>query len=132
MSLTSDKLAIGLSMGCAFHCLSGPLLITFLSGITLTNVAHELIHILLILIIIPISFFAMIIGYRKHQKLSSIYLVFWGFFFLILATLLEEYKVGTLEEKIPSLIGSLFLILGHFWNSRLINKQSNYISNNHY
>ena len=66
----SDKTAISLSLICLAHCLLVPILLVLFSGYVTLSYNNELIHYLLLLLAIPVSFYALFRGMKNHSKLS--------------------------------------------------------------
>ena len=66
----SDKFAISLSAVCAAHCFFVPVLLVLFSNFESIQYDNELIHFLFLLVTVPISFFALMLGLKNHKKSS--------------------------------------------------------------
>ena len=119
--LISDKFAMSLSAICMVHCLFAPsLIILSYSSLALT-VESELIHKTILLLTIPVSIFAISLGYKNHPNNSIIYTGIAGLTILISALLIGE-SIGENAELILTTIGSLMVIACHYRNYRICKK----------
>ena len=119
--LISDKFAMSLSAICMVHCLFAPsLIILSYSSLALT-VESELIHKAILLLTIPVSIFAISLGYKNHPNNSIIYTGIAGLTILISALLIGE-SIGENAELILTTIGSLMVIACHYRNYRICKK----------
>ena len=116
--LRSDKLAMGLSMACVIHCFFAPSIIILAYGVSSFAVEAELIHYLLLFLTVPISTFALYIGYKNHKVSSFVYFGFIGLSLLVLAVLLESI-FGELGERGLTVLGSSILTFSHYKNHRV-------------
>ena len=113
--LTSDKFAISFSAICMIHCLFAPsLIILSYSSLALT-VESELIHKAILLLTIPVSIFAISLGYKNHSNNSIIYTGIAGLTILISALLVGE-SIAENAELILTILGSLMVITCHYRN----------------
>jgi len=55
----TDKLAIGLSLACSFHCLALPVLLALLPSMTALRLDNEAFHFWMAAAVIPSSIFAL-------------------------------------------------------------------------
>ena len=119
--LISDKFAMSFSAMCMIHCLFAPsLMIISYSSLALT-VESELIHKAILLLTIPVSIFAISLGYKNHSNNSIIYTGIAGLTILISALLIEE-SIGENAGLILTTIGSLMVIACHYRNYRICKK----------
>ena len=119
--LTSDKFAISFSAICMIHCLFAPsLIILSYSSLALT-VESELIHKAILLLTIPVSIFAISLGYKNHSNNSIIYTGIAGLTILISALLVGE-SIGENAELILTILGSLMVITCHYRNYNVCKK----------
>ena len=116
--MTSDKLAISLSTACLIHCLFAPTLIIFAYSFLSFSVESELIHYIILGIAVPISAFALALGYKNHQAISFLVTGVIGLSLLVLALLLGE---GT-SEKVLTVMGSLAVGYAHLKNHQICKK----------
>ena len=113
--MTSDKLAISLSAACVIHCLFAPTLIIFAYSFLSFSVESELVHYIILMLAIPISTIALILGYRNHKVLSFLMIGIAGLSLMLLAVLLGE---GT-SEKVLTVIGSCTVAYAHYKNHKV-------------
>jgi hypothetical protein len=119
--LRSDKFAMSFSAICMVHCLFAPsLIILSYSSLALT-IESELIHKAILLLTIPVSIFAISLGYKNHSNNSIIYTGIAGLTILISALLIGE-SIGENAELILTIIGSLMVIACHYRNYRICKK----------
>tara|TARA_E500000081_G_scaffold40269_1_gene43879 strand:- start:116 stop:520 length:405 start_codon:yes stop_codon:yes gene_type:complete len=119
--LISDKFAMSFSAMCMIHCLFAPsLIILSYSSLALT-VESELIHKAILLLTIPVSIFAISLGYKNHPNNSIIYTGIAGLTILISALLIGE-SIGENAGLILTTIGSLMVIACHYRNYRICKK----------
>ena len=112
----SDKFAISLSTICVIHCFFVPAFLVLFSSFESIQYNNELIHFLFLLMAVPISFFALILGLKNHKKSSYFLMGIAGLTILILALILGEGILGELGEKLVTLIGSIIVVFAHFKN----------------
>ena len=116
--LTSDKFAMSFSAICLIHCLFAPsLIILSYSSLALT-IESELIHKIILLLTVPVSIFAISLGYKNHSNNSIIYTGIAGLTILISALLIGE-SIGENAELILTMIGSLMVIYCHYRNYKI-------------
>ena len=116
--LTSDKFAMSFSAICLIHCLFAPsLIILSYSSLALT-IESELIHKVILLITIPVSIFAISLGYKNHSNNSIIYTGIAGLTILISALLIGE-NIGENAELLLTMVGSLMVIYCHYRNYKI-------------
>ena len=119
--LISDKFAMSFSAMCMIHCLFAPsLIILSYSSLALT-IESELIHKTILLLTIPVSIFAISLGYKNHPNNSIIYTGIAGLTILISALLIGE-SIGENAGLILTTIGSLMVIACHYRNYRICKK----------
>ena len=109
----SDKIAIGLSIACAAHCLLMPTFVLALPLFFSGQLDNELFHRLMLWVIVPVSLYALTSGYNNHKKIPIFYLGLAGILMLISAVTIEEIFLG---EELITLLGSIIISLAHFLN----------------
>ena len=112
----SDKFAISLSAVCAAHCFFVPVLLVLFSNYESIQYDNELIHFLFLLVTVPISFFALMLGLKNHKKPLFFVAGLAGLSILITALILGEARLGELGEKLVTLFGSIIVVFAHFKN----------------
>ena len=116
--LTSDKFAMSFSAICLIHCLFAPsLIILSYSSLALT-IESELIHKIILLLTVPVSIFAISLGYKNHPNNSIIYSGIAGLTILISALLIGD-SIGENAELVLTMIGSLMVIYCHYRNYKI-------------
>jgi hypothetical protein len=113
--LTSDKLAITLSVVCVAHCFLTPSLLMFSSGFLFSFLENELI----LLCTLPISVLALALGYQNHKTINFLLIGVIGLTMLVGAIFLGEILFGEFGEKGLTLIGSIFIAYSHYNNYRI-------------
>ena len=119
--LTSDKFAMSFSAICMIHCLFAPSLIVLSYSSLALTLESELIHKVILLITIPVSIFAISLGYKNHTNNSIIYTGITGLTILISALLIGE-NIGENAELVMTIIGSMLVIACHYRNYRICKK----------
>ena len=119
--LTSDKFAISFSAICMIHCLFAPSLIVLSYSSLALNLESELIHKAILLLTIPVSIFAISLGYKNHSNNSIIYTGIAGLTILISALLIGE-SISANAELILTILGSLMVITCHYRNYNVCKK----------
>lgn len=112
----ADKLSITLSLACMIHCLLMPSFLILTSGFLALSIDNEFIHKVFLIIVLPVSLYALIAGYRNHKILSYLYLGVSGLWLLIFAVFFGEGVLGELAEKSLTLLGSLIVASSHYKN----------------
>ena len=118
---TADRLSIGLSMACAIHCLVTRVLLAFLPSIAALQLNTELFHLWMVIVVIPVSVYALTLGCKRHKRYRVLASGIVGIALLVSAIALYEH-VGELAEKILNVLGAFFVAIGHLSNYRLCQK----------
>tara|TARA_B100001778_G_scaffold167719_1_gene137903 strand:+ start:226 stop:627 length:402 start_codon:yes stop_codon:yes gene_type:complete len=116
--LTTDKFAMGLSMACVVHCFFAPSLIILSFSFLSLSIESEIIHYLIVFLAVPISIFALTLGYRNHNTLYYLFIGTSGLVLLIAAVVMGENLLGEIGEQTLTLIGSMIVAFAHFKNHR--------------
>ena len=112
----ADKLSITLSLACMIHCLLMPSFLILTSGFLALSIDNELIHKVFLIIVLPVSLYALIAGYQNHKILSYLYLGISGLWLLFFAVFFGEGVFGEFAEKSLTLIGSIIVATSHYKN----------------
>ena len=137
----SDKLSICLSVCCILHCIALPFVILMIPRFASFWINDENVHVVLVLLAIPISLFAMAKSLAKHHNYKCISLAGIGLLMLVVAIFMhdigfsgehgheehgheEHGGLGETLETVFTVIGGLVLLSAHFINIRLTNKSS--------
>ena len=114
--VNADKASITLSLACMIHCLLMPSFLVLTSGFFALSIDNELIHKAFLIIVLPVSLYALIAGYRNHKILSYFYLGTSGLWLLVFAVFFGEGVFGELVEKSLTLLGSIIVASAHYKN----------------
>ncbi|MFT6791035.1 MAG: hypothetical protein ACJA04_000235 [Cellvibrionaceae bacterium] len=118
----SDKLAIGLSLACVFHCLALPVLLVLLPSMTALQLDNEAFHLWMLVAVLPSSIYALSMGCKQHKRYRLLFLGSIGLALLVLALVLGEERIGETGEKILTVVGAGFVAVGHWLNYRLCHR----------
>jgi hypothetical protein len=119
----TDKLAIGLSLMCAIHCLAIPMLFLFLPSAAVLPLDNEIFHFWLVAAVIPSSIYALTLGCRQHKRYRLLTMGAIGLSLLVLALMLGEDRIGEIGEKVLTVMGACFIAVGHWLNYGLCRAQ---------
>ena len=114
--VNADKASITLSLACVIHCLLMPSFLVLTSGFFALSIDNELIHKAFLIIVLPVSLYALITGYRNHKILSYFYIGTSGLWLLVFAVFFGEGVFGELVEKSLTLLGSIIVASAHYKN----------------
>ncbi len=117
-----DKIAIGFSMTCAIHCVLTPIAMVMLPALAITALGDESFHQLMVLIVLPTSIIALVMGCRKHKEMSIAIIGFIGLAILTVTAIIGHDLFGENGEKVATLIGATIIAYGHIKNHNLCNK----------
>jgi hypothetical protein len=113
-----DKISIGLSALCAVHCLVLPVLAGVLPSIAAVTATHVHFHVLMLVLLIPLSGLALGAGWLRHRDGKVLTLGLCGVGILLFAATLGHTLLGHDGERGITLIGSFLLAAGHYRNFR--------------
>jgi hypothetical protein len=111
-----DITAMALSAACLVHCLAMPLLMVLLPIVSMSIIADERVHPVLLAVALPTSLIALLQGCRKHRRR---YLLIPGLSGLGLIT----FAISGLDEnqeRFMTVTGVLLVALAHSLNWRLL------------
>ena len=114
-----DGLAISLSLLCLLHCFFTPTFVILAPSILSFSFNNEIIHYVILLFAIPISVFALFIGFKQHNNFSNFMFGLFGLLVLFLALLIGEKIIGEYGEKGLTLLGSIIVTIAHFKNIKI-------------
>tara|TARA_R110001592_G_scaffold363391_1_gene687056 strand:- start:14285 stop:14713 length:429 start_codon:yes stop_codon:yes gene_type:complete len=120
----TDKLAIGLSLMCAIHCLTLPLLLALLPSMAALRLDNEHFHFWMVVAVLPSSVYALTLGCKQHKRYQLLILGAIGLALLVLALAMGEERIGNAGEKILTVAGASFVAVGHWLNYRLCQAQA--------
>ena len=113
-----DIISIVISFACIVHCLFFPALLILLPSL-LSSINNELVHIVLLVFIYPISIYAIYSGFKVHHKKALLLQGILGIFLLTIAVFMHDISLLGFElEVIFTIFGALVLAHAHFKNYR--------------
>jgi hypothetical protein len=74
-------------------------------------------HYQVLVLIIPLSVFALAIGYRRHRNVSILAGGALGMLLLIVGATVAHTQLGLTADRVFTVVGSLVLATAHFFNS---------------
>jgi len=114
-----DRIGIAVSAFCLLQCLALPLALLFAPLASASVFSHELFHLVLLGVIIPVSLLAFGLGFLRHRNPRMWIPAGAGFALLILAATLEHgHVIGPVWISLVTSMGGLGLIAGHVLNMR--------------
>ena len=117
----SDKVSVGISVLCLFHCLLFPSLMVALSSFISITLNSELIHYMLLFLVVPISSFALIVGLNNHKNSFIFFVGLLGLAILVSALLIELPITIISGEILLTIVGSFLVSFAHYKNYKLCN-----------
>ena len=114
--MNSDKVAVTLSTACVLHCFFAPSFVILTSGFLSISIDNELVHYLILLLAVPISSFALYLGWKNHKNTSFLPFGIIGLLALFAAVLMGEAMLGEAGERAITLLGSLLVAYSHYRN----------------
>ena len=91
----SDKLSICLSLCCILHCIALPVIILMIPSFASLWINNEKVHVILVLLAVPISLFAMAKSLRVHHSYKCISLAVIGLSLLVGAIFMHDINFGS-------------------------------------
>lgn len=117
--LRSDKLAISLSLFCVAHCFFVPSFVILSSGLFVSAIDNDFIHNLILFFAIPVSLYALTLGYKNHGALVYFLIGLVGLIVLFSAVLIGDNFYGETGERLLTLFGSVLVVFAHFKNHQI-------------
>ncbi|MEM9255230.1 MAG: MerC domain-containing protein [Pseudomonadota bacterium] len=119
----ADRAAIGVSLLCALHCLAIPVAAVMMPAVLATGIASESFHAWLVLLVVPLSAFALTLGCRKHRNTQVFWVGVLGLLCLCLTPILGHDLLGEWGERALTLVGASLVALSHVKNFQLCQRQ---------
>ncbi len=119
---STDKLSITLSLACMIHCLLMPSFLILTSGILAISIDNELIHKLFLIIVIPVSLYALIKGHKNHNEILYLLTGISGLWLLIFAIFFGDGVFGESFEISITFLGSIVVAFSHYKNYQICRK----------
>tara|TARA_R110002110_G_scaffold104437_2_gene263399 strand:+ start:323 stop:727 length:405 start_codon:yes stop_codon:yes gene_type:complete len=114
-----DRIAVVLSSVCMLHCLALPFVLTLLPISQGAFLDEQTFHLLMLVLILPVSLIALTIGCRKHKDQLTIALGTIGLLVLALTAFFGHDWFGITGERIVTSMGGLILAGAHIQNYRI-------------
>lgn len=122
-SSSFDRAAIGLSGLCVAHCLLLPVVIALSPLLNGFGSGHF--HLQMLLVVVPVSLFALTRGFGRHRNQATIALGLSGLAILIFGATVAHRVFGPLADTVLTIAGSLVLATAHYCNGRLVRHARN-------
>ena len=110
-----DRIGISTSILCVVHCLFTPLLVLSMPVVG-EFLSHDMFHVIIILIVVPVAVWALWNGYRLHRLQQVLWLGGFGIVGIVLAMIL-----GANDARIEialMILSGLTLASAHYFNLR--------------
>ena len=114
-----DRMAIAASTMCAVHCLAFPLLAIVVPVLASSALADEAFHRWLLLGVAPTSAVALWLGCRRHGSQIVLVLSIAGLMLISVTAFWGHELAAGFGERAATVVGSLFIAVGHWRNYRL-------------
>ena len=99
-----------------------PSFVILSAGFLSISIDNEFIHKILIFIVVPVSIFALYLGYKNHKTTSFFPAAIIGIIALVSAVVMGERLMSELGEQAITLLGSLLLAFAHYQNFQTCKK----------
>ena len=113
-----DTIAVVLSAICMLHCLALPVVLTVFPILNTAVLSENVFHLLMIVLILPVSTIALTIGCRRHRDSLTLFLGAVGLGILTITAFFGHHLFGLTGERIVTSIGGLVLAAAHLQNYR--------------
>ena len=111
-----DIIAISVSGLCVVHCLLTPLVLILFPILSGSLIASEDFHRFLLLVILPTSGLAIVLGCRRHKDAVVLWLGLTGLSLLIMSAYWAHAWLGEWAERLLTVIGGVIMAAGHVRN----------------
>lgn len=112
-----DGTAVALSALCLVHCLAFPLIIAGMPFLAGFDEGH--LHAQMLIVVLPLSIFALSVGFRRHRSLRVAAAGTAGMLLLTIGGTIAHDHYGLLADRLLTILGALTLATAHFYNSAL-------------
>ncbi|MGB0693903.1 MAG: MerC domain-containing protein [Pseudomonadales bacterium] len=113
-----DTAAVILSGICMLHCLALPVVLTIFPIFNVALLDEQTFHLVMLIVILPISLVALTIGCTQHKDRLTIVLGTTGLGVLMFTAVFGHEAFGFTGERIITSIGGLILASAHIQNYR--------------
>ena len=119
---TLDSIAVFCSALCIIHCLALPVFLTILPAINLYFLDHQTFHLVLLVVVLPVSILALSLGCRRHRDALTIIAGVAGLLVITAVAIFSHTLVNQTDEKVVTSFGSLVLAYAHIRNYQICRK----------
>ncbi len=119
-----DRLSIGVSVICALHCASFPLILAVFPSIAVLPVDDEVFHEMLVWLVLPSSVMAASIGCSRHKDLRVFLGIGLGLVIFVFTAFFGHDLLGETGEKGATFVAAIILAWSHWRNFSLCRKES--------
>jgi hypothetical protein len=112
-----DGAAVGLSGLCLLHCLALPFFAGALPMLMPFTESH--LHAQMLYFAVPLSVFAIGIGYARHRDPRVVLGAFAGLGLLLVGATVAHGSLGIIADRLFTVSGSVILAAAHLWNGLL-------------
>lgn len=118
-----DGAAVVLSGLCLVHCLALPLIVAGLPFLAEFSEGH--LHAQMLIVVLPLSVFALGIGFRRHRDRRVIAAGAIGMLLLTIGGTIAHDNYGIIADRTMTVLGAFTLATAHFYNSALARRCRN-------
>ena len=119
-----DSIAVFCSALCIIHCLALPVFLTILPAINLYFVDDQAFHLILLIVVLPVSILALSLGCRRHKDGLTIIAGSTGLLLITIAAVFGHTLIDQTNEKAVTSFGSLILACAHIRNYQICRKNN--------
>ncbi len=98
------------------HCLAMPLVLILMPF--LGQFSEDHFHLQMLIVVIPASSLALLLGFRRHRKAAVLIAGFAGMTLLIVGATWVHSEFGVLADRVTTIAGSTMIAAAHYFNSR--------------
>ena len=117
-----DSIAVFCSALCIIHCLALPVFFRILRAINLYFVDDQAFHLILLVVVLPVSILALSLGCSRHKDGLTIIAGSAGLLLITIAAVFGHTLIDQTNEKAVTSIGSLILACAHIRNYQICRK----------
>ena len=117
-----DGTAVVLSGTCIVHCLLLPMVVTLFPIVQGSLMEEQYFHLIMLVLILPVSLVALTVGCRRHRDPLTICLGATGLVALTVTALAGHELFSYFGERIATSISGLILVTAHIQNYRSCRK----------
>jgi len=119
-----DRVSIGFSVVCAFHCAFFPLMLAVFPSIAVLPVDDQVFHEMLVWLVLPSSVMAACLGCSRHKDRKVLLGIGVGLIIFVLTALFGHDQLGEQGEKAAIFFAAIILAWSHWRNFSLCHNDS--------